>query len=203
MALRTVQREMRVNYEEDALSQRYEHGQYLVDRQDVEFIDFDINYLHNSFYPVEGLQNFREYLNFYREYSYSSQAQTNLGFVNNIDNGEFIDNIFNYEDDYFEYSFEYLGLVNTEMEDNEHMEGGVIGDEEAAEILGSTSEEINCDGEDVCAICLDPMQKCFGDLKELPCKHIYHYNCILKSTKIKNRCPMCREKYDCRERKSN
>ncbi|GLJ34869.1 hypothetical protein SUGI_0702060 [Cryptomeria japonica] len=167
---------MRVNYEEVALAKRYGHGQYLVDREDAEFIDFDINYLHNSFY---------------REYSYSSQTQTNL------------DNIINYDDDYFEYWSEELGFVNIEMEDNQHMEAAAIGDEEAAEILGLASEEINCDVEDVCAICLDPLEKCYGDMKELPCKHIYHYKCILRSTKIKNRCPMCRDKYDCRERKSN
>ncbi|GLJ34873.1 hypothetical protein SUGI_0702110 [Cryptomeria japonica] len=72
-------------------------------------------------------------------------------------------------------------------------------DEEAKEILGLPSEGISCDHENVCAICLDPLEKCFGDMKELPCKHIFHYNCILRSTKIKNCCPMCRRKYDYRE----
>ncbi|GLJ21659.1 hypothetical protein SUGI_0403420 [Cryptomeria japonica] len=119
------------------------------------------------------------------------------------DYGEFIDLVIIQADNYFEYSFEDLGFVNNEMEDNQHMEGAAISDEEAAEILGLPSEGINCDPENLCAICVDPLQNSFGDMKELPCKHLYHYNCILKSTKIKNSCPMCREKYDSRERKSN
>lgn len=95
---------------------------------------------------------------------------------------------------------EDLGSLYDYSED-EDFESHCYSDKEAAEILGSPSEGINCDPENLCVICLDPLQKCYGDMKELPCKHTYHYNCILTSTKTKNNCPMCRGEYDYRERK--
>ena len=47
--------------------------------------------------------------------------------------------------------------------------------------------------EDKCAICL---QKYKGAdiIKEFPCKHIFHKNCIFKWLKKSNVCPLC--KYD-------
>ncbi|GLJ34445.1 hypothetical protein SUGI_0692720 [Cryptomeria japonica] len=74
-----------------------------------------------------------------------------------------------------------------------------ISDEEAAEILGSPSERINCDVEDLCVICFDSLENSCEDLKQLPCKHVYHYKCILRSTKFNNSCPLCREKFNYRE----
>ena len=44
-----------------------------------------------------------------------------------------------------------------------------------------------------CAICLINY-KSSDIIKEFPCKHIYHKNCILKWIKKSNRCPLC--KYD-------
>jgi hypothetical protein len=44
-----------------------------------------------------------------------------------------------------------------------------------------------------CAICLIKY-KSSDIIKEFPCKHIYHKNCILKWIKKSNRCPLC--KYD-------
>ena len=47
--------------------------------------------------------------------------------------------------------------------------------------------------EDKCPICL---QKYKGPdiIKEFPCKHIFHKNCIFKWLKKSNKCPLC--KYD-------
>jgi hypothetical protein len=47
--------------------------------------------------------------------------------------------------------------------------------------------------EDKCAICLQKY-KGVDIIKEFPCKHIFHKNCILKWIKSSNKCPLC--KYD-------
>ena len=47
--------------------------------------------------------------------------------------------------------------------------------------------------EDKCAICLQKY-KGVDIIKEFPCKHIFHKNCILKWIKNYNKCPLC--KYD-------
>ena len=47
--------------------------------------------------------------------------------------------------------------------------------------------------EDKCAICLQKY-KGIDIIKEFPCKHIFHKNCILKWIKSSNICPLC--KYD-------
>ena len=47
--------------------------------------------------------------------------------------------------------------------------------------------------EDKCAICLIKY-KGIDIIKEFPCKHIFHKNCILKWLKTSNICPLC--KYD-------
>jgi len=47
--------------------------------------------------------------------------------------------------------------------------------------------------EDKCAICLQKY-KGVDIIKEFPCKHIFHKNCILKWIRTSNICPLC--KYD-------
>ena len=47
--------------------------------------------------------------------------------------------------------------------------------------------------EDKCAICLKKF-KGVDIIKEFPCKHIFHKDCILKWIKKSNLCPLC--KYD-------
>ena len=47
--------------------------------------------------------------------------------------------------------------------------------------------------EDKCAICL-LKYKGVDIIKEFPCKHIFHKNCIFKWLKTSNYCPLC--KYD-------
>ncbi|GLJ13635.1 hypothetical protein SUGI_0216880 [Cryptomeria japonica] len=74
-----------------------------------------------------------------------------------------------------------------------------MSDEEAAEILGSSMQWIEgSEGAEIdCAICLDSIQR-DEEVKALACKHVYHYACILRSTKRKQQCPICRASYDCR-----
>ena len=50
--------------------------------------------------------------------------------------------------------------------------------------------------EDKCAICLQKY-KGIDIIKEFPCKHIFHKNCILKWIRNSNMCPLC--KYDITE----
>ncbi|GLJ34802.1 hypothetical protein SUGI_0700580 [Cryptomeria japonica] len=72
--------------------------------------------------------------------------------------------------------------------------------EQAAEIVGLPTPCLrgNNDPEIICAICLQPFEDANEDLKELPCGHIFHYQCILRSTQLQNLCPICRRPYDSR-----
>ena len=45
--------------------------------------------------------------------------------------------------------------------------------------------------EENCAICLQKY-KGVDIIKEFPCKHIFHKNCILKWIKNSNKCPLCK-----------
>ncbi|GLJ13631.1 hypothetical protein SUGI_0216750 [Cryptomeria japonica] len=74
-----------------------------------------------------------------------------------------------------------------------------ISDEEAAEILGSSMQWIEgSEGAEIdCTICLDSIERGV-EVKALACKHVYHYACILRSTKRKQQCPICRASYDSR-----
>ncbi|GLJ13629.1 hypothetical protein SUGI_0216720 [Cryptomeria japonica] len=78
-----------------------------------------------------------------------------------------------------------------------------MSDAEAAQILGSATlwseglEEGADDDEVICAICLDSIERGV-EVKALECKHLYHYACILRSTKRKAQCPLCRASYDYR-----
>ncbi|KAE9591284.1 putative aminoacyltransferase, E1 ubiquitin-activating enzyme [Lupinus albus] len=42
-----------------------------------------------------------------------------------------------------------------------------------------------------CAVCMDPFQLCTS-VREMPCKHIYHEECIIPWLALHNSCPVCR-----------
>ena len=55
-------------------------------------------------------------------------------------------------------------------------------------IINSDEEYIN----DECSICLDKFQK-KNIVNRLPCRHIFHYNCLRDWLKDNNTCPLCRD----------
>ncbi|GLJ59350.1 hypothetical protein SUGI_1504370 [Cryptomeria japonica] len=70
--------------------------------------------------------------------------------------------------------------------------------EQAAEIVGLPTPclEGNNDPEIICAICLERFGDVNEEIKKLPCDRVFHYLCILRSTQLRNLCPICRRPYD-------
>ncbi|PON91813.1 43kDa postsynaptic protein [Trema orientale] len=53
------------------------------------------------------------------------------------------------------------------------------------------SEELLDSKSSVCSVCRDRFKK-GAELRVLPCKHVYHKDCILRWLKVRNTCPECR-----------
>ncbi|GLJ34803.1 hypothetical protein SUGI_0700590 [Cryptomeria japonica] len=77
--------------------------------------------------------------------------------------------------------------------------------EEAAEIVGlpTTSLDRSNYAEIICAICLELFGDDNEEVKQLGCDHTFHYHCILRSTQLQPRCPICRLQYDSRPHQSS
>ncbi|KAH7672433.1 Zinc finger RING/FYVE/PHD-type protein [Dioscorea alata] len=53
------------------------------------------------------------------------------------------------------------------------------------------SKDHEKNGSLICPVCKDPLLIC-AEAKQLPCKHLYHSNCILPWLSTRNSCPVCR-----------
>ena len=131
-----------------------------------------------------------------------------MSFINSVTSGMNI----NFGNNFFNGDFNNFNNINVENnydndldDEDDDMEGGEEDEEdlflkkrnqfilELDEFQFKHLKKYSALKEDKCAICL---QKYKGAdiIKEFPCKHIFHKNCIFKWLKKSNVCPLC--KYD-------
>ena len=131
-----------------------------------------------------------------------------MSFINSVTSGMNI----NFGNGFFNGDFNNFNNINVENnydnnfdDEDEENEGGEEDEEdifikkrnqfilELDEFQFKHLKKYSALKEDKCAICL---QKYKGAdiIKEFPCKHIFHKNCIFKWLKKSNVCPLC--KYD-------
>lgn len=53
----------------------------------------------------------------------------------------------------------------------------------------NTSSSVPIKPTEMCVICLERME---APMEQLPCGHLFHQNCIIRSLKINDCCPICR-----------
>ena len=123
----------------------------------------------------------------------------NINFGNGFTNGDF-NNLNNFNNINVENNYD-----NDLDDEDDDMEGGEEDEEdlflkkrnqfilELDEFQFKHLKKYSALKEDKCAICL-LKYKGADIIKEFPCKHIFHKNCIFKWLKKSNVCPLC--KYD-------
>ncbi|CAI0539876.1 unnamed protein product [Linum tenue] len=87
-------------------------------------------------------------------------------------------------------------LLLNHLDQNEISSFGRIGNLPASKVVVEMLPTVEIDqkvvlSESNCAICKEPFEIGFG-AREMPCKHIYHSDCILPWLAIRNSCPVCR-----------
>ena len=137
----------------------------------------------NSGWNMGGNFNNQQNINFQGNYNYNEEDDDD----DDDDDGE------DDEQDYY---------GENEEDDNEEGEDGVDDEYirkrnkfilELDEFQYKHVKKYSTIKEDKCAICLQKF-KGVDIIKEFPCKHIFHKNCILKWIEKSNICPLC--KYD-------
>ncbi|KAE8655489.1 D-glycerate 3-kinase [Hibiscus syriacus] len=83
----------------------------------------------------------------------------------------------------FKFKAKKTGNVNNDQE-NPAGEGGVIG-------MGTAKERVISGEDAVCCICLTKFAD-DDELRELPCTHVFHVDCVDKWLKINASCPLCK-----------
>ncbi|XP_076899039.1 E3 ubiquitin-protein ligase At1g63170-like [Bidens hawaiensis] len=82
------------------------------------------------------------------------------------------------------YRFKKIKNTNDKESNSDACEGGVV--------AAGTEKERTISGEDaVCCICLAKYAN-DDEVRELPCWHIFHTDCVDKWLKINNSCPLCK-----------
>lgn len=75
-----------------------------------------------------------------------------------------------------------------------------LGEEEGGCVAAGTEKERAISGEDaVCCICLTKYED-NDQLRELPCSHFFHTQCVDKWLKINATCPLCKSEIDAKNR---
>lgn len=73
----------------------------------------------------------------------------------------------------------------------------------AVELLPTIKiDETHMVTESHCAVCKEPFEHGISAM-EMPCKHIYHRECIIPWLEIRNSCPVCRHEIPCEESPHN
>jgi E3 ubiquitin-protein ligase RNF115/126 len=104
----------------------------------------------------------------------------------------------------FERVMENLSHVESNRNRNErHNQQQLPASKSAVELLPMIEiNETHMEIESHCAVCKEMFE--LGIVaREMPCKHIYHDECILPWLAIKNSCPVCRHELPCEESPQN
>lgn len=90
------------------------------------------------------------------------------------------------------YKFKALKIPNNNEDDKDESESDSEGGGDGGVVAPGTDKERQVSAEDaVCCICLGK----YGDgaeLRELPCTHHFHVDCVDKWLKINASCPLCK-----------
>ena len=56
----------------------------------------------------------------------------------------------------------------------------------------SDGDSFDSSSENLCSVCLDPLDNLHGKLVNTQCNHLFHRSCITRCLQFNNKCPLCR-----------